>query len=260
MYNNRMRHGLVKPALIRVSVGAPPHSFLSNADSFASSHDISCAATLWLFQHFCSTKAWPILILNSLNCCLCCILFPNERNRWHHACFDSIINRLWRCCKLKFGCWKCIKGRTRHIKHQRCADWGYCRSVSVDRRMLRVSFMFQAQTWALEGSRVTEHPVKAPPPPSHFLSSDKWPQHELFISCLEKWTLPSLHTSRAFPPPLHMSANVIILSFVRSSGGFAGRTSRRILGAGIQMQAPTSCPSFPFIYCLFFLCSQSSIW
>lgn len=109
--------------------------------------------------------------------------------------------------------------------------------------------MFQAQTWALEGSRVTEHPVKQPPPPHntpYFLSSDKWPQHELFISCLEKWTLPSLHTSRATPPPLHMSANAIILSFVRSSGGFAGRVCGRILGAGIQMRAATSCPSFPF--------------
>lgn len=103
---------------------------------------------------------------------------------------------------------------------------------------------FQALTWASEGSRVTEHPVKPPP---FFLSSDKWPQHELFISCLEKWTLPSLPTSRASPSPLHKSANVIILSFVRSSRGFAGQVCVRILGAGADMRDATSCPS-----CLFF--------
>lgn len=49
-----------------------------------------------------------------------------------------------------------------------------------------------------------------------------------------------------------MSANVIILSFVRSSGGFAGRVCGRILGAGIQMRAATSCPSFPFFPFAFF--------
>lgn len=42
--------------------------------------------------------------------------------------------------------------------------------------------------------------------------SDEWLNHGLFISCLEQWTLA--------PLPLHMSANVIILSFVRSDGGW----------------------------------------
>lgn len=76
--------------------------------------------------------------------------------------------------------------------------------------------VFQTQTWALEGSRVTEYPVKhpphspLPPPLSFFLSSDKWPQHELFISCLEKWTLPSLHTTRASPPHVSKCDNSLI--------------------------------------------------
>lgn len=78
----------------------------------------------------------------------------------------------------------------------------------------------RAQTWALEGSRVTEQPAS---PPN--LPSDKWPQHGLFISCLEKWTVPP---SPASPPPLHMSANVIILR-VRArtnSGEFRGTHTR----------------------------------
>lgn len=57
----------------------------------------------------------------------------------------------------------------------------------VDWRRLGARLVCRAQAWALEGSRVTEHPVNLPS-----LPSDKWPQHELFISSLEKWTVPPL--------------------------------------------------------------------
>lgn len=85
----------------------------------------------------------------------------------------------------------------------------------VDQREAASSTGVSAQTWSLEGSWVTEQPASALPS-----LGDKWPQHGLFISCLEKWTVPPCSAS---PPPLHMSANVIILSFVRSSGGFGIR-------------------------------------
>lgn len=71
--------------------------------------------------------------------------------------------------------------------------------------------MRRAPTWALEGSGVTEHPANLLSPPS-----DKWPQHELFISCLEKWTL----APPSPPPPPHVSKCDNSLICQGGSGGF----------------------------------------
>lgn len=71
--------------------------------------------------------------------------------------------------------------------------------------------MRRAPTWALEGSGVTEHPANLFSPPS-----DKWPQHELFISCLEKWTL----APPSPPPPPHVSKCDNSLICQGGSGGF----------------------------------------
>lgn len=65
---------------------------------------------------------------------------------------------------------------------------------------------------------MSEHPAELLRPPG-----DERPQRELFISCLEQRTLPPTQIPPS-PPPFHMSANVIILSFVRGAaeGWFGG--------------------------------------
>ena len=157
---------------------------------------------------------------------------------------DSIANTsqvkgLWRVCWFVGG-WRvcCAKCKSRIVsavsKHNTV-----CSSTSVIRMDWAGYFILSAsklsgqlsplQVWVggpgrcwelgavlvcqtLEGSRVTEQPASPPPPPpphththTHLLPSDKWPQHGLFISCLERWTVPPRHLLGLSSTPPHVS-------------------------------------------------------